>query len=95
MPSADGVTLTGTSLPAASTAKNLGGAPTEFSETAVMTGIATQNYRLCADKSTQNVSIDSIHSNIAERQARREELLKELGESTGGEEVESEDVIDV
>ncbi len=65
-------------------------------QTAVMTGIATQNYRLCADKSTHNVSMDVINSNIAERQKRREELLKELGECTGGDEVGNEaEIIDV
>ncbi len=47
-------------------------------QTAVMTGIATQNYRLCSDKSTQNVSMDVVNSNISDRQKRREELLKEL-----------------
>ena len=44
--------------------------------------------RLLSDKSTQNVSIEALHSNIAERQKRRHELLAELG-SMDGEEVYS------
>ncbi len=60
-----------------------------------MTGIATQNYRLCADKSTQNVSIEAIHSNLAERQKRRQELLAELGSMDGEEVGNNHEIIEV
>ncbi len=61
-----------------------------------ISGTHVDKMRLLSDKSTENFSMDVINSNIAERQKRREELLKELGECTGGDEVGNEaEIIDV
>ncbi len=60
----------------------------------IASGIATDKMRLLRNESTHNVSLDVIHSNMAERQKRRQELLAELGEFAGGDDVENEDVIE-
>ncbi len=60
----------------------------------IASGICTDKMRLLRNESTHNVSLDVIHSNMAERQKRRQELLAELGESTGGDDVENEEVIE-
>ena len=49
-----------------------------------ISGTHIDKMRLLSDKSTQNVSIDAIHTRIEDRQKRREELLAELNEVTGG-----------
>ncbi len=49
-----------------------------------ISGTHIDKMRLLSDKSTQNVSIDEIHTRIEDRQKRREELLAELKTVTGG-----------
>ncbi len=49
-----------------------------------ISGTHIDKMRLLSDKSTQNVSIDAIHTRIKDRQKRREELLAELNKVTGG-----------
>ncbi len=49
-----------------------------------ISGTHIDKMRLLSDKSTQNVSIDAIHTRIEDRQKRREELLAELKTVTGG-----------
>ena len=48
-----------------------------------ISGTHIDKYRLLSDKSTQNVSVDVVTGNIAERKKRREELLKELEDNPG------------
>ncbi len=50
----------------------------------IISGTHIDKYRLLSDKSTQNVSIDAVHTRIEDRQKRREELLAELNKVTGG-----------
>ena len=47
-----------------------------------LSGTHIDKMRLLSDKSTQNVSMDVINSNVAERKKRREELLAELEEAS-------------
>ncbi len=46
----------------------------------ISAGISVDKSKLLRNESTHNVSLDVIHSNMAERQKRRQELLAELGE---------------
>ena len=58
-----------------------------------ISGTHIDKMRLLSDKSTQNVSIDAIHTRIEDRQKRREELLAELNEVTGGVEMGIQEAI--
>ncbi len=60
-----------------------------------ISGTHIDKMRLLSDKSTQNVSIEALHSNIAERQKRRQELLAELGSMDGEEVGNNHEIIEV
>ncbi len=61
-----------------------------------ISGTHIDKFRLLSNKSTSNVAIDTIHSNITERDKRLEELRRELDQVTGGVEMGKEtEIVDV
>ena len=50
----------------------------DLSQLSMSTGIMFDKMRILENKSTENVSVNTITTNINERKAKREELLREL-----------------